>query len=654
MDNSNTNSNENVLPNIKTPKVFYIVLGIILFLIIALFLMYFKVNFFLKAGKSDQQIRNNVLTTFFFCLIIICLCGLLLPNIKDIKNLFSQISNVTYAILYTIGLILFFGFVSPTTINNYAHIILPIAAIIGVPVFYNSATYSYVDEFNINYERIKSVLLFLCVITIFIIFYNADPGGYISKYFGFSLLLSILIGVFGLLYLIIVMTLPDRLEKGTNTSTNSSTNLFNKFTSFSNYNSIGYFIFLITFTIMACMSYKDGSKGESYSAFFTIGFMISILWGILVVTNSFPDLIDKTISTSNLSIFKRSLMIVFAIIISGLFITWIATTIQDYSGESSIAYLILNITIIIIILGLIYKIISIPLPGGNNKKNALINLVMSIIFYIPCYFNGIFDSVGQLFSGNYSGEAGSLLMLISVFILIVIYFNMPSVFNTINTQGGKQLVNKPVNTHSEYALGTYQDLNESEQYDYQYGLSFWVFIHAAPPSMNANYNKSTSLLNFGGKPNVQYNASTNTLIVTIQQDDVKKTEASGKNKLYKLTDFTENGERILYKNDNFLLQKWNNIIINYSGGVLDIFLNGELMKSNIGVVPYYKLDNLTIGHENGIEGGICNVVYFKHPLSTTNIYYLYNMVKDRTPPVLNESNKTILVKNINDGVSPTK
>jgi hypothetical protein len=651
MDNSNTNSNENVLPNIKTPSVFYIVLVIILFLIIALFLMYFKVNFFLKVGKSDHQITKNVLTTFFFCLIVIFLCGFLLPNVKDIKKLFLQISNVTYAILYTIGLILFFGFISPTIINNYAHFILPIAAIIGAVVFYKSATYSYVDEFNINYERIKSVLLFLCLITIFIIFYNVDPGGYISKYFGFSLLLSILIGVFALLYLIIVMTLPDTLEKGTN----ANTNLLNKFSSFSNYLGTGYIIFLITFTIMLCMSYKDGSStSESFSAFFTIGLIISILWGILVVTNSFPDLIDKSISSSNLSIFKRSLLILFATIISGLFITWIATTIQDYSGQSSIAYLILNITIIIIILGLIYKIISIPLPGGNNKKNAFINLLISILFYIPCYFNGIFDSTGKIFSGDYSGEAGSLLMLISVFILIVIYFNMPSFFNTINAQGGKQLVNKPVNTNSVYALGTYQDLNESEQYDYQYGISFWVFIHAAAPNMNANYNKFTSLLNYGGKPNVLYNGSTNTLMVTIEELYDKRTSSNGKNKLYKLTDYTENGDRILYKNNNFLLQKWNNIIINYSGGVLDIFLNGELVKSNIGVVPYYKLDNLTIGHDDGIEGGICNVVYFKKPLTTTNIYYLYNMVKNRAPPVINDSNKTILVKNVNNISSTTK
>ena len=638
-NNTNTNSNENVLPNIKTSKVFYIVFAIILFLVVGLILMYFKVNFFLKKGNSDQQIRNNILTTFFFCLIVICLCGILLPNIKDIKNLFSQISNVTYAIIYTIGLILFFGFVSPTIINDYAYIILPIFAVIGSLVFYKSASYSYVDEFNINYERIKSVLLFLCLITIFIIFYNKDPGGYISKYFGMSFLLAILVGVFGLLYLIIVMTLPDSPAKG------SSANLFHKFSSFSNYISIGFFLFLCMFFIMSYFAFKDDPKGEYFSAFFVIGFIISILWCILIVVNSFPELVDKGMSGSNLNIFKRSLMMLFAIVISGLFIGWIATTIQDYSGQSNIAYLILNIAIIVIILGLIYRIISVPLPLGNDKKNAFVNFIISIIFYIPCYFNTIFDSTGKLITGDYSGEAGSLLMLVSVFGLIFIYFNMPSVFNRINTQGGDQLVNRPVNTNSQYALGTYKDLNKSEQYDYQYGLSFWVFIHAASPSMNANYNKFTSLLNFGGKPNVLYNASTNTLMITIMQDDDKKTN---KNIINKLTDYNENGDRILYKNENFLLQKWNNIIINYSGGILDIFLNGELVKSNIGVVPYYKLDNLTIGENDGIEGGICNVVYFRQPITTTNIYYLYNIVKNKTPPVLNESNTTILVKNVNE------
>jgi hypothetical protein len=519
---------------------------------------------------------------------------------------------------------------SPTIINDYAYIILPFLIIFGLFVFYKSSTYSYVDEFNINYERIKSVLLFLCLIAVFIIFYNADPGGYISKYFGFSFLLSTIIGVFGLLYLIIVMTLPDTPVKG------SPSNLFNKFSPFTNYLGTGFIIFLLMFTIM---SYFANKKGELFSAFFIIGLIISILWSILIVTNSFPELVDKSISSDNLNIYKRSFLMLLGIVISGLFIAWIVTTIQDYSGQSSIAYLILNIAIVIIILGFIYKIINIPIPGGNEKKNAFSNLLMSIIFYIPCYFNNIYDLLGKILIGNYSSDSGSLLMLISGLLLFIIYFNMPSVSNYISTQGGKQLVNKPVNTNSEYALGTYQELNESEDYDYQYSLSFWVFLHAAPPNMNSNYNKYTSLLNFGGKPNVLYNGSTNTLMITMEQDKED-------NKPHKLTDYDEIGNRILYKHNNFLLQKWNNIIINYSGGILDIFINGELVKSNIGVVPYYKLDNLTIGQNNGIEGGICNVVYFRKPVTATNIYYLYNMVKNKSPPVLNESNTTILIKDL--------
>jgi hypothetical protein len=81
----------------------------------------------------------------------------------------------------------------------------------------------------------------------------------------------------------------------------------------------------------------------------------------------------------------------------------------------------------------------------------------------------------------------------------------------------------------------------------------------------------------------------------------------------KLIEFDDNGNRIVYKQKNVLLQKWNNVIINYNGGILDIFLNGELVKSNVEVVPYYTLDNLTVGEDNGINGSICNLVYFNKP-----------------------------------------
>jgi hypothetical protein len=236
-------------------------------------------------------------------------------------------------------------------------------------------------------------------------------------------------------------------------------------------------------------------------------------------------------------------------------------------------------------------------------------------------------------------------MLILAVVLLLVYFKGPSVFNTVNLQGGKQLVNKPVSTDSVYSLGTYQDLNGSDKFDYQYAISFWVFLESAPPNTNSSYNKYTSLLNFGNKPNVLYNGATNTLMVTMHQKNLKDVTKN------KLTDFDENGNRILYKGSNFLLQKWNNIIINYSGGILDLFINGELVKSDVGVVPYYTLDSLTIGEDNGVKGGMCNVVYFNRAITTSNISYLYDMVKDKTPPVLNDSNETILTQNVNTTIA---
>jgi len=351
-------------------------------------------------------------------------------------------------------------------------------------------------------------------------------------------------------------------------------------------------------------------------------------------------------SKPNLNVFKKSILILFGLIISGLLIFWLTYNIQHLSGRSSIVSFILNLSIIILILGLIYKTINVKLPAENTKKNAFFNLLGNTLFYIPCLVSGGFDWIGKLLVGQYdAADTGSFLMLLLAIGLLLIYFLTPSLFNKINVQGGQQLVNKPVSTNREYSLGTYLDLNGSEVFDYQYAISSWIYIDSAPPNTASSYNKYTSLLNFGNKPNILYNAEKRKLMITMQQKDLKNVTKN------KLIDFDNEGNRIIYIDDNFLLQKWNNIIINYNGGTLDIFLNGKLVKSSIEVVPYYTLDNLTIGENDGIKGGICNVIYFRRALNSSNIYYLYNLVKDRTPPVLNESNETILAKNINQSIS---
>ena len=45
-------------------------------------------------------------------------------------------------------------------------------------------------------------------------------------------------------------------------------------------------------------------------------------------------------------------------------------------------------------------------------------------------------------------------------------------------------------------------------------------------------------------------------------------------------------------------------------------------------------DGISIGEDNGLSGGICNVVYYPEPLTITEINTLYKSLKYKNPPVL--------------------
>ena len=637
---TNTN-NENLIPKLKTPTLSYILIAIVIFLIIMMVLIMNDVSLIPSAvnvDKSKQQIINDTLIIIFFSILVIGLCIIFLPSMKDFKKLFEQISNVTYVFIYTIFAILFYTMMSPDIINNYSYIINPAILGLGALAFYKSSKQSYVENFSINYERIKMIILLFCFITLIITFYNINPGGAAQKYFGYSLLLTIIISVFAFIYLIIVMTMGnEQLPTGT------TKNLLSNFTSFGVYGSILFVIFLAVITVIISSNKESFfANKEKSAAIIIMLLMICIVWSMALGINLFNDVGANAADSNKFSLLKKSLLAVFGLVISGLIIYWLVYNIESLSGKSSIVSFILNILLVAVILGLIYKTINVRLPSGNSKKNAFFNLILTTLLYIPCILSGGFDWIGKIVTGKYnSTEAGSLIMLVVAILLVIAYFKAPSVVNLVSTQGGNQLVNKPVYTDSQYNLGNYQQLNNgSDNYDYQFAISAWIFLDAMPPNTNPNYTKFTSLLNFGNKPNILYNASENTLMITMQQKDLQKKTDN------KLLDFDSEGNRIIYVDKNVLLQKWNNIIINYNGGTFDVFINGELVKSSIEVVPYYTYDNLTIGENNGIKGGICNVIYFRKPLNANNIYYVYHTVKNKTPPTLNDSNETILVKNI--------
>jgi len=341
---------------------------------------------------------------------------------------------------------------------------------------------------------------------------------------------------------------------------------------------------------------------------------------------------------------------------------------QAVAGFSSNNYgkLAINIIIIIVIAAIIFR----ALTYSNFYQNSpLTQLIVNSIFYIPCLLVAFIDNFVKLTgldvkskgkdSGLFKPTTTDYILLVLAILLNVGYFAYPYAAVKFSKQGGLMLIDNPIYTNTEHILASYQSLNKNTNYDlnydstlntdfnYTYAISFWVYIDAVSPSMSSAYNKYTTLLSYGGKPNVLYKGADNTLMITMDNTSAPKTN-------YKPTvpfDTDENGNRIIYVKKDLLLQKWNNIIINYNGGTLDIFLNGELVKSSIEVLSWMKYDTLTVGSKNGIRGGMCNLNYFNKSLNVQQIYYLYNFVKDNTPPVYKSSEETI--KNIAEEVPST-
>jgi hypothetical protein len=117
---------------------------------------------------------------------------------------------------------------------------------------------------------------------------------------------------------------------------------------------------------------------------------------------------------------------------------------------------------------------------------------------------------------------------------------------------------------------------------------------------------------------------------------VKNTKSESSTIPDSVADVAKNGNTVLLTLASVAMQKWNNIVVNYVNGTLDIFVNGKLIQSSRDIVPEMSYGDLTIGSPK-LSGKVCNVVYFNHALDMKNVHYLYNIVKDYNPPVVTDS-----------------
>lgn len=196
---------------------------------------------------------------------------------------------------------------------------------------------------------------------------------------------------------------------------------------------------------------------------------------------------------------------------------------------------------------------------------------------------------------------------------------------------GTILLNEPVYTDKMNSIKTgkiiekyerdleqqYKNMNSSKnkELNYRYAISCWVYIGNQGGNMSNTSSNYTTIFRYGQTPIIKYNAEENTLMIT-SRTRIDNTVT-------------------IYTSKTFKHQKWNNFIFNYNGGQVDVFLNGDLVSTHNDVLPFKKLDDMQVGSQDGVKGGVCNIVYFDYTLSKLMIDFLYNGVKNNNPPIIN-------------------
>lgn len=182
--------------------------------------------------------------------------------------------------------------------------------------------------------------------------------------------------------------------------------------------------------------------------------------------------------------------------------------------------------------------------------------------------------------------------------------------------GGINLLDEATKDLSEYqnSIIDRADLN-SKPYtkDYNYAISFWFYIDSSIDYGSESYNKDVNIFSYGGKPKVTYNG--------------KKRELS-----VKMLDGNEKYQTA-FKTKDLLYQKWNFVVLNFNDGILDVFINNNLVGAKIIGAPYFQKDSIKIGEDDGINGGICNVIFYEYPLTKSKISTQYNSLKMSERPV---------------------
>jgi hypothetical protein len=285
-----------------------------------------------------------------------------------------------------------------------------------------------------------------------------------------------------------------------------------------------------------------------------------------------------------------------------------------YIAEYS--FMILAILIGLVGLSILYKMNQTYIYNLTGITGFIVNFIL----FIPCLIS---DFVEYLYGEFATTPKIVYILFVIELILILLYLYLPKIMKQMNERSGKVIVDKPERINMRKDATNYIDMQSAEVFDLssssvqpltgskltvnvrkKFAMSLWVYI--VPMSTNhIPYNKEATILDFAKHPRIVYDGSQRNFRIYYSADKSDQFDAPH--------------------------EKWNHIFVNYDKNTVDMYLNGELKTT---IPREYKTgeflvgDILTIGEDNGLQGGIAKVVYYERPLLIHEIRNVYNYNKD--------------------------
>jgi hypothetical protein len=349
----------------------------------------------------------------------------------------------------------------------------------------------------------------------------------------------------------------------------------------------------------------------------------------------------------------------------------------------------MTLFIIIGVLGIVYLVAKKTINKAKNAQGkSFLKLVLKIVMYLPCLLADIAEYIKYEF--NLTTKPVWILCGIEAG-FVGLWILLPFLFDKIVNLSGVKLLNEPVNLNMEMTIGNfnttsnpndeaksidqqysdmvnakakadieaeddtkqeytdpnvpknkylawiyngiknftwlkiefknhpqYTDYNTA-RFSYKYAISGWFYINPQPPNTSTAYSVYTNILNYGEKVKIEYNGKLSSLRVMAAVANTAN-------------DAEKNILTEVYQTNEVIYQKWNNIVINYADGYMDVFLNGVLVGSLPGVLPYMSFDTIVVGARDGIIGGMCNVNYYKDVLNEKTIRLNYKTLRGKEYP----------------------